>query len=264
MVKMKHHDRQNRVQLEGALPCCRCWASRNLLDYDSAGSSTSKRCQPGRSCTMVGSSIDNVDFFYDGLIETHLWIRKGLATPSADNIKHDPNLNPTKSWQSLETLSPLTDRLRHSKLKTKPCNKAFAPKICVNPKPLYPTSSTAPADTFADSLTSWNWSFNFRTSGTIPTKENCTLGTLLTDKLYPGTIRTSSSRAVRLRSVIMVGFKARMKATFGEINQEQVSETKIRLSDKVTSPVPFAAEFRQLTADIDWNDAALDHNSIVD
>ncbi|KAH9258760.1 hypothetical protein BASA81_002823 [Batrachochytrium salamandrivorans] len=42
MVKMKHHDRQKvRVQLEGALPCCRCWASRNLLDYDPAGSSTS-------------------------------------------------------------------------------------------------------------------------------------------------------------------------------------------------------------------------------
>ncbi|KAH9269329.1 hypothetical protein BASA83_008550 [Batrachochytrium salamandrivorans] len=38
----------------------------NLLDYDSAGSSTSKRCKSGRSCTMVGSSLDNVDFFYDG------------------------------------------------------------------------------------------------------------------------------------------------------------------------------------------------------
>ncbi|KAH9253410.1 hypothetical protein BASA81_008605 [Batrachochytrium salamandrivorans] len=24
-----------RVQLEGSLPCCRCWPSRNLLDYDS-------------------------------------------------------------------------------------------------------------------------------------------------------------------------------------------------------------------------------------
>ncbi|KAH9270592.1 hypothetical protein BASA83_007182 [Batrachochytrium salamandrivorans] len=38
----------------------------NLLDYDSAGSSTSKRCNPADLAPWLAPVIDNVDFFYDG------------------------------------------------------------------------------------------------------------------------------------------------------------------------------------------------------
>ncbi|KAH9272529.1 hypothetical protein BASA83_005339 [Batrachochytrium salamandrivorans] len=44
MVKMKHHDRQKLEFNWKGLTMLSMWASRNLLDYDSAGSSTSKRC----------------------------------------------------------------------------------------------------------------------------------------------------------------------------------------------------------------------------
>ncbi|KAH9262518.1 hypothetical protein BASA83_013781 [Batrachochytrium salamandrivorans] len=40
--------------------------SRNLLDYDSAGSSTSKRCNQADLAPWLAPVIDNVDFFYDG------------------------------------------------------------------------------------------------------------------------------------------------------------------------------------------------------
>ncbi|KAH6596566.1 hypothetical protein BASA61_003450 [Batrachochytrium salamandrivorans] len=38
----------------------------NLLDYDSAGSSTSKRCNQADLAPWLAPVIDNVDFFYDG------------------------------------------------------------------------------------------------------------------------------------------------------------------------------------------------------
>ncbi|KAH9262992.1 hypothetical protein BASA83_013712 [Batrachochytrium salamandrivorans] len=57
MVKMKHHDRQKlEFNWKGPYHVVDVGHPGTYWIMTSAGSSTSKRCQPSRSCTMVGSS----------------------------------------------------------------------------------------------------------------------------------------------------------------------------------------------------------------
>ncbi|KAH9266090.1 hypothetical protein BASA83_010830 [Batrachochytrium salamandrivorans] len=233
MVKMKHHDRQ-KLEFNWKGPY-------HVVDVGHPGTYWIMTPQGLRLPNAVNQAdlapwlapvIDNVDFFYDGTIETHLWIRKGLVLscllwssgplysrlssaailgcsstiplgqqlPSVINIKHDPEPPEHPNLEELSPPSP-TD-LGHWKLKTKPSNKNSPRKISVRYRQ----------------------------------KKIATLGTLLTDKAlswYNPYIEQPERYAYDLSS--WSTFKARMKATFGEINQEQVSETKIGHSDKFYS-----------------------------
>ncbi|KAH6570060.1 hypothetical protein BASA60_007987 [Batrachochytrium salamandrivorans] len=107
-----------------------------------------------------------------------------------------------------DIVASLTDRLRSLELKTKPFNKEFAPTVYVNQR-----RSPRQVRWLPQTL-----SRIYKPAGT---------GSVVVQPLY----RTAGPVRYDLSS--WSAFKARMKATFGEINQEQ------------------------LTADIDWNDAAL-------
>ncbi|KAH9271428.1 hypothetical protein BASA83_006270 [Batrachochytrium salamandrivorans] len=80
MVKMKHHDRQ-KLEFNWKGPY-------HVVDVGHPGTYWIMTPQGLRLPNAVNQAdlapwlapvIDNVDFFYDGTIETHLWIRKGLG-----------------------------------------------------------------------------------------------------------------------------------------------------------------------------------------
>ncbi|KAH9270795.1 hypothetical protein BASA83_007165 [Batrachochytrium salamandrivorans] len=124
---------------------------------------------------------------------------------------------------------------RFDSTKTKPFNKEFAPKIYVNPKPHSPTSSTAPAGHFRGFINQLELVFQSRDKRyDTDRKKIATLGTLLTDKALSGTTLISNSRNGMPTIIFMMSaFKARMKATFGEIKtKSKYPRPSSGLSDK--------------------------------
>ena len=89
--------------------------------------------------------------------------------------------------------------------------------------------------------------------------KTATLGTLLSDKAlswYNPYLENPESFTEDLNSWPI--FKAKFKATFGEINQELNSENELRNLKQNNRPCAnYVAEFRQLATDLSWNDAAL-------
>ena len=86
-----------------------------------------------------------------------------------------------------------------------------------------------------------------------------TLGTLLTDKAlswYVPFLEKPELYQEELSSWPL--FKSKMAKTFGEIDQVTVSANKLRKLAQGTGMVShYAADFRQLATDLDWNEAAL-------
>ncbi|KAH9245467.1 hypothetical protein BASA81_017032 [Batrachochytrium salamandrivorans] len=67
MVKMKHHDRQKlEFNWKGPYHVVDVGHPGTYWIMTPQGLRLPNAVNQGRSCTMVGSSIDNVDFFYDG------------------------------------------------------------------------------------------------------------------------------------------------------------------------------------------------------
>jgi hypothetical protein len=86
-----------------------------------------------------------------------------------------------------------------------------------------------------------------------------TLGTLLTDKAlawYVPFLEKPELYQEELASWPL--FKSKMAKTFGEIDQASVSANKLRKLNQGSGMVShYAAEFRQLALDLDWNEPAL-------
>ncbi|KAH9265055.1 hypothetical protein BASA83_011380 [Batrachochytrium salamandrivorans] len=92
--------------------------------------------------------------------------------------------------------------------------------------------------------------------------ENASISTLepkasLPDK-FDGTRRKFRGFINQLELVSTSSKSEKFRATFGEINHEQVSEARLRALKIGNQPCSiYVAEFRQLTQ-IEWNDAAFD------
>ncbi|KAH6583306.1 hypothetical protein BASA61_008088 [Batrachochytrium salamandrivorans] len=127
-----------------------------------------------------------------------------------------------------DIVASLTDRLRSLEIENQALNKELAPTVCVNPKPLSRQVRWLPQTLSRIHKPAGTGLSTTRQRYDTDRKKIATLGTLLTDKALSGTTRTSNSRTIRVRLSSWSAFKERMKATFGEINQEQVSETKLR------------------------------------
>ncbi|KAH9263211.1 hypothetical protein BASA83_013452 [Batrachochytrium salamandrivorans] len=81
MVKMKHHDRQKlEFNWKGPYHVVDVGHPGTYWIMTPQGLRLPNAVNQGRSCTMVGSSnLTMSTFSMMGLIETHLWIRKGLG-----------------------------------------------------------------------------------------------------------------------------------------------------------------------------------------
>ncbi|KAH6575554.1 hypothetical protein BASA62_001854, partial [Batrachochytrium salamandrivorans] len=150
---------------------------------------------------------------------TQCWLTTANGVPEPDEIMS----------KLQKVVASLTDRLRSLDLENQAFNKEVAPpKVYVNQRPLCRTSSMDPADTFRGFINQLELVFQLQDKRyDTDRKKIATLGTLLTDKAlswYNPYIEQPERYAYDLSS--WSAFKARMKATFGEINQEQVSETK--------------------------------------
>ncbi|KAH6566515.1 hypothetical protein BASA60_009448 [Batrachochytrium salamandrivorans] len=113
---------------------------------------------------------------------------------------------------SLEDIvASLTDRLRSLELKTKPFNKEFAPKVCVNPKAALPDKFDGTRRHFRGFINQLELVFQLQDKRyDTDRKKIATLGTLLTDKACPGTIRTLNSRNDMLHCESPVSLAAAM------------------------------------------------------